>query len=821
MREQNIRARCGLFFAVVLVLSAALRCALALLPSRTASIYGEELLALEIAKSIRAGGGIAVYHTPVAYVRVLYPLLLSPFYLIREPGIRLAAMSVFNALLMASAMIPGWLTARRLLKEAWQIRLSLLFLALAPDMGLAVPFLADALYFPLLLWGIYFFVRFLQKPESRVFPVVLGLWAGLLVLTKEAGWAFALAVLIAAVVNREGSMGQRRRHALVCVGTFLALWLPVRLICGGLNFSAVSALAEGISSPGRVFFAAFSAALLLFWFGLAQGFFPAVLPLSRAGTLSQEKKRLLLFAGLYSVLAAIVSAFASAAAGDTEVNRVQLRAMIGAFYPFLLLFFSLPESPKEGKPSPWVLLWGTGLAMLFAAAPVLGSTVDAPGLHAWAALRENNAVFDWILRGGAAVAALAGYLLYRRFGMRALRGFLLPLLGAAMVLNQFAFLREIREEETAPSGRIVQEAAALEQTLREEEGNLLFLAEEAEAPDLKALTARLSRSGYLLLRENLLILAGEGASGRLSMEATKIPYLFDDYAPGEDVAPGRIDLVLYPAGMNVLDAESYEDITPEGVSGWKLYRAKDATVLATADLISRPMGEEITFGLDQEANFRDLPTAGFLEPEEEYTWAAGRESTITVKPADWNGEPLVLRWHWSATNPLKVDPLPCQIYAGETLVSEEPLTMNGGRKQILIPASAIGEDGKLTLRFVFTSVKEGAEVTRANRTAAFSSLRVTPAEDAFIVPTGLREIPEEAFAGMDAKTLYLAPGVAKIGSKAFANWKNLERVYIPATVWDIAEDAFEGCPDTMVWVGPGNGTAKWFAEEHGITYEVE
>ncbi len=820
MRETNTRARCGLFFAAVLVLSAAVRCALALLPSRTAAIYGDELLALEIAKNIRAGGGIALYHTPVAFLRVLYPLLLSPFWMIRDAGVRLAAMSVFNALLMTSALIPGWLLARRLLKEAWQIRLSLLFLALAPDMGLAVPFLADALYFPLLLWGVYFFVRFLQKPESRVFPAVLGCWACLLVLTKGSGWAFLAAVLVAAGANREGSRGQRVRHVLVCLGTFLVPWLAVRLLCGGLSFSAVSALFAEMTGPGRVFFAVYSAVLLLFWFALSLGFFPAVLPLSRAGSLSHGKKRLLLFAALYGVLTAVGSAFA-AAGGDLDENRVQLRMMIGAFYPFLLLFFALPESPEEGKPSPWALLWGAGLALLFAAAPVLRSVVDAPGLHAWAALRQNNAAFDWILRGGAAATALAGYLLYRRFGMKALRGFLLPLVGAAMVLNQFAFLRDVRQEETAPSGKIVQEAAALEEALRGEEGNLLILAEEAEDPNLKALTARVSRNGYLLLRKDLLTMAGEDASAQLSMATTKIPYLFNEYAPGESVAPGLIDLVLCPAGMKALDAESYEDITPEGVSRWRLLRAKDATVLAAADLVSRPLGEEITFGLDQEANFRNLPVSGFLEPEEESTWAAGREATVIVKPTGWAGEDLVLRWQWTATDPLRADPLPCQVYAGETLVSEEPLAMSGGRKRIMIPASAIGEDGKLVLRFVFPSIKESAEVNGWNRTAAFRSLRVTPAEDAFFVPSGIRDIPEEAFAGMNAKMLYLAPGVATIGSKAFANWKNLERVYIPATVWNIAEDAFEGCPDTMVWVGPANGTAKKFAEEHGIAYEIE
>ena len=61
-----------------------------------------------------------------------------------------------------------------------------------------------------------------------------------------------------------------------------------------------------------------------------------MLPLSRAGSLSHGKKRLLLFAALYGVLTAVGSAF-TAAGGDLDENRVQLRMMIGAFYPFLLI----------------------------------------------------------------------------------------------------------------------------------------------------------------------------------------------------------------------------------------------------------------------------------------------------------------------------------------------------------------------------------------------------------------------------------------------------------------------------------------------------
>ncbi|MBO5287647.1 MAG: leucine-rich repeat protein [Clostridia bacterium] len=55
------------------------------------------------------------------------------------------------------------------------------------------------------------------------------------------------------------------------------------------------------------------------------------------------------------------------------------------------------------------------------------------------------------------------------------------------------------------------------------------------------------------------------------------------------------------------------------------------------------------------------------------------------------------------------------------------------------------------------------------------------------------EIPEGAFAGGGLSTVILNDGVTKIGAQAFAYNYNISSITIPATVTEIADDAFVGC----------------------------
>ena len=66
------------------------------------------------------------------------------------------------------------------------------------------------------------------------------------------------------------------------------------------------------------------------------------------------------------------------------------------------------------------------------------------------------------------------------------------------------------------------------------------------------------------------------------------------------------------------------------------------------------------------------------------------------------------------------------------------------------------------------------------------------------LPTGLKTIEAEAFAGVHASKIIIPEGCESIGPRAFADCEGLLVVVIPATVKSIDETAFEGSPNAVI-----------------------
>ena len=91
-------------------------------------------------------------------------------------------------------------------------------------------------------------------------------------------------------------------------------------------------------------------------------------------------------------------------------------------------------------------------------------------------------------------------------------------------------------------------------------------------------------------------------------------------------------------------------------------------------------------------------------------------------------------------------------------------------------------------------------------------------ERVYTLPAAVKEIEEEAFAGVNATIIVIPNGCHTIGTRAFAGCVSLTRVVIPASVTSIAEDAFDSCGELTVVTSEGS-TAHTFAVAKG--YQVE
>ncbi len=114
----------------------------------------------------------------------------------------------------------------------------------------------------------------------------------------------------------------------------------------------------------------------------------------------------------------------------------------------------------------------------------------------------------------------------------------------------------------------------------------------------------------------------------------------------------------------------------------------------------------------------------------------------------------------------------------------------------------------------------GETLTPAESMTLYAVWQLIIPEADGILPAGLRELEDEALAGTPFHVVRLPEGMTRIGSRVFDGCPALIAVYVPASVTDIAADAFEGSPDAVVIVGSADSAAQRFAATHGITFQL-
>ena len=196
----------------------------------------DEVVWAELARGIADSGRPLVRGVSHPGYGVVYPLVISPAYLLftRLPS-AYAAVKDLNAVVMSLAAIPAYLLARRVVRPPLALLAALLTLAV-PSLAYTGTVMTENLFYPLFLVVTLVLVLVLERPTLLRVLVLLAL-VGVSFGTRVQAVAFAPAALLAPLV-----LAFFRREGL------RATVVRCRFLCGGfvvLGLAAVAAQVAG------------------------------------------------------------------------------------------------------------------------------------------------------------------------------------------------------------------------------------------------------------------------------------------------------------------------------------------------------------------------------------------------------------------------------------------------------------------------------------------------------------------------------------------------------------------------------------------------
>ena len=358
-------------------------------------VFGDELVYSGLAKGFALEGQPLFRGAVDLAHSMLYPLLIAPAHVLGGDGARAFELTkAMNAIVVASAAVPAYLLARRVVTPLFALAVAFL-VAFEPWTAYASLVMTESLFLPAFTAFVLVLARMLDRPTlGRQLAVLASL--ALLAAIRPQGVALVGAVLGAVAINGLRAPPFRRT---------LAVYRPLLAGLGVGVAAAVVAMALGDDAPGGVSGGVLEGLLdpvgLLTWsswtvavFGLALGVVALVLYPFALGSLLRspvERDRATGVALLTSSLALLLSV-AAVSASPFGLDVLHERYL---FYLTPLVLVGLAYRLEKGHVLSGRALWIAGLGAIAVAASLpadqvaRANNVDSPTAAWLNALHEE------------------------------------------------------------------------------------------------------------------------------------------------------------------------------------------------------------------------------------------------------------------------------------------------------------------------------------------------------------------------------------------------------------------------------------------------
>ena len=234
---------------------------------KSIDVLPDEIRYYSIARSIFQGDGLTFRGVATDYQKMGYTLFLVPFFLIKNGILRMKAITLANSLVMMLSVFPLYGIMNKL-KISNKIKM--VFLAIFiffPDLMYSATFMAEVLYWPILLLFIYLWMVNREK-SSYIISVILGIICYVGYSTKEIFLAILLGVVAFEILFpivehlfnnqdktrklKDNYKSKRLIQLLITAVSFAVMYLIIKLIFfRGLGNSYDQTSIDAIASPEK------------------------------------------------------------------------------------------------------------------------------------------------------------------------------------------------------------------------------------------------------------------------------------------------------------------------------------------------------------------------------------------------------------------------------------------------------------------------------------------------------------------------------------------------------------------------------------------
>lgn len=523
------------------VIAVAIRFLLALLSSDGPIIYIDEGLYINVARGLAGSGEVTYRDQPTSYLYLLYPITLLPMFLLPTSVDLYRAVQLWNIVIMTSAIIPGYLLARRLkLSRAWSY-VAVVFLLVMPDMILSSFMIAECLLYPLMLWLFYVAFRMGEGDKPLLMGGLVALISALLYFTKPGNIAFGIVFLVLMAIWGIRQRDWKRVGTACLAGACMALLVAGGYLLYNASFDRITSVLSLYKkqiptlSLHNILGALQSSILHMLLFVFAGVCFIPILPIiERKAFLPNQ--RLMLDAIALSVVVGAVGTAVMVTLYEWEGTwlncRVHLRYLM--YYMPVLFMYVLSIANKEGKlQRKGLIACGICMALFIFPSAFAGFTAGSASVDSMAL----SAFFEHVLGKTTGIALIIGtvaflipflWMLYKKGWSQAARRAMLVAVPVFMLVNN-ATGYEARNRDLDPM--IGTEANELVQLVGDEE--FLFITNN-HYDDFRGyqLDVRLRKPTKFVVSNNILLDAtATGGTYRPFIPLVQAPNIANEETP--------------------------------------------------------------------------------------------------------------------------------------------------------------------------------------------------------------------------------------------------------------------------------------------------